>query len=58
VDITTKIGENFNSGVDLAGSGLTDLQTRHPYKGFGKAALGAFQAATSPISGIIEGGNS
>jgi hypothetical protein len=56
VDIPTKIGENFNSGIDLAGSGLTDLQTQHPYKGFGKAALGVFQAATSPISGIIEGG--
>jgi hypothetical protein len=35
---------------------LNDLQTGHPYKGIGKTALGAFQAATSPVSGAIEGG--
>ena len=55
-DIPTRIGENFTSGRDLAGEGLTDLQTGHPYKGAGKTALGAFQMATSPISGIIQGG--
>lgn len=55
-DIPTRIGESFTSGRDLAGEGLTDLQTGHPYKGAGKTVLGAFQMATSPISGIIEGG--
>jgi hypothetical protein len=54
-DPLTKIGENFKSGLELAGSGLDDLSTQHPYRGAGKVALGALSSALSPVTGAVEG---
>ena len=46
----------YKSGKDLIASGVSDAETGHPYKAAGKTALGAFQALTSPVTGLVEGG--
>lgn len=56
VDIPTKAYEADVAGKEMFSSGVEDLQTGHPYKGIAKTAAGAFMRATSPITGIIEGG--
>ena len=57
---TTNIGESAyeadKAGKEMISSGVEDVGSGHPYKGVGKVALGALQRATSPLTGIIEGG--
>lgn len=43
------------AGKEMLSSGVADISSGHPYKGIGKIGLGAFQRATSPITGIVEG---
>ncbi len=46
--------ENQKSGKELFSSGVEDMGSGHPYKGLGKAALGALGVVTAPVSGIID----
>lgn len=55
-DIQNKAYEAHTAGKEMFSSGVEDLQTGHPYKGLGKAALGALSVVAAPMTGIVEGG--
>lgn len=55
-NIQEKIIENYEGGKNLLGEAAVDAQTGHPYKALGKGALGILSIATSPASGLVEGG--
>lgn len=46
--------EHYKSGRALISEGVEDLGSGKPYKGMGKAALGALSVAAAPMSGIME----
>jgi hypothetical protein len=46
--------EHYKSGRALISEGVEDLGSGKPYKGMGKAALGALGVAAAPMSGIME----
>jgi hypothetical protein len=56
----TSVQESMaNAGIvakQLAGQGVEDIQSGHPYKGAAKVIGGALSGVLSPITGAIEGG--
>lgn len=55
-NIIEKIDENFEAGKDLLGEAVTDFSQKKPYRALGKGALGLLTVATSPATGLAEGG--
>jgi hypothetical protein len=53
--VQESMAEHGIAAKALLGSAAADLETGHPYKGAGKAALGLLAGAASPVTGAIEG---
>jgi hypothetical protein len=55
-NIKESIVNNFESGSALAGDAINDFNKGRPYRSLAKGLFGAVQMATSPLTGLIEGG--
>lgn len=55
-NIVESIANDFKSGKETFGAGLNDITSNRPASGVGNVALGALKVATSPLTGLVEGG--